>query len=108
MLHGTISNDDFQPNTGLQCWNHVVTIQNNVATMLLGCVVLISSLEIVWCNIHLETYKSKHLSANVPAAAEESGLALSAYNPRNSTRKFFGKSVMDKIMTILVRGFIHK
>ena len=47
MSHGTIRNDDFQPNTGLQCWNHVVTSQNNVATMLLRCVVLISSLEIV-------------------------------------------------------------
>ena len=40
MLHATIRNDDFQPNTGLRCWNHVVTIQNNVATMLLRCVAL--------------------------------------------------------------------
>ena len=52
-LNGTIRKDDFQPKTGLQCWNHVVTIQNNVATMLLRCVALISSLEIVSCNIHL-------------------------------------------------------
>ena len=55
MLHGTIRNDDFQPNTGLQCWNHVVTIPNNVATMLLRCVALISSLEIVSCNIEANT-----------------------------------------------------
>ena len=34
MLHETISNDDFQRNTALQCWNNVVTIRNNVATML--------------------------------------------------------------------------
>ena len=40
MLHGTIHNDDFQRNTALQCWNNVVTICNNVATMLPHCVVL--------------------------------------------------------------------
>ena len=40
MLHGTIRIDDFQRNTALQCWNNVVTIQNNVATMLQRCVVL--------------------------------------------------------------------
>ena len=34
MLHGTARNDDFQPNTALQCWNNVATIQNNVGTML--------------------------------------------------------------------------
>ena len=33
-LHGTIRN------TALQCWNNVVTIRNNVATMLQGCVAL--------------------------------------------------------------------
>ena len=49
MLHGTIRNDDFQPNTGLQCWKHVVTIQNNVATMLLRCV----ALNIVVANRHV-------------------------------------------------------
>ena len=40
MLHGTIRNDDFQRNTALQCWNNVVTIRNNVATMLQHCVAL--------------------------------------------------------------------
>ena len=40
MLHGTIRNDDFYRNTALQCWNNVVTIQNNVATMLQRCVML--------------------------------------------------------------------
>ena len=33
MLHGTIRNDDFYRNTALQCWNNVVTIQNNVAML---------------------------------------------------------------------------
>ena len=43
MLHGTIRNDDFQRNKALQCWNNVVTIRNNVATMLQRCVALKSS-----------------------------------------------------------------
>ena len=34
MLHGTIRYDYFQCNTSLQCYNNVVTIRNNVATML--------------------------------------------------------------------------
>ena len=34
MLPGTIRNNDFHGNTVLQCWNNVVTIRNNVATML--------------------------------------------------------------------------
>ena len=33
MLHGTIHDNDFQHNTALQCWNNVVTTQNNVATL---------------------------------------------------------------------------
>ena len=40
MLHGKICNDDFKRNTALQCWNNVVSIQNNVATMLQRCVAL--------------------------------------------------------------------
>ena len=32
-LHGTIHNDDFWHNTALQCWNNVVTLRNNVATL---------------------------------------------------------------------------
>ena len=40
MLHETIRNDDFQRNTALQCWNNVVAIRNNVATMLQTCVAL--------------------------------------------------------------------
>ena len=44
MLHKTISNDDFQRNTALQCWNNVATIRNNVATMLQCCVALKKSL----------------------------------------------------------------
>ena len=40
MLHGTVCNDDIHGNTTLQCWNNVVTIGNNVATMLQRCVVL--------------------------------------------------------------------
>ena len=40
MSHGTIRNDDFQRNTALQCWSNVVTIRNNVATMLQLCVAL--------------------------------------------------------------------
>ena len=39
-LHGTIRNDDFHGNTALQCWNNVVTIRNNVTTMLQRCVAL--------------------------------------------------------------------
>ena len=38
MLHRTIGNDDFSCNTSLQCWNNVVTLRNNVATMLQRCV----------------------------------------------------------------------
>ena len=34
MLHGTIPKDYFKCNTALQCYNNVVTIRNNVATML--------------------------------------------------------------------------
>ena len=40
MLHRTIGNDDFSHNTALQCWNTVVTIRNNVATMSQRCVAL--------------------------------------------------------------------
>ena len=40
MLQGTIRNDDFKRNTALQCWSNVVTIRNNVATMLQRCVAL--------------------------------------------------------------------
>ena len=40
MLHWTIRNDDFHENTAFQCWNNVVTIRNNVATMLQRCVAL--------------------------------------------------------------------
>ena len=40
MLHETIRNDDFQRKIQLQCWNSVVTIRNNVATMLRRCVAL--------------------------------------------------------------------
>ena len=39
-LDGTIRNDYFHENTALQCWNNVVTIRNNVATMLQRCVAL--------------------------------------------------------------------
>ena len=34
MLHKTIRNDDFRCNTALQCYNNVLTIRNNVETML--------------------------------------------------------------------------
>ena len=34
MLHGTIRNDGFQRNAALQRWNNVVTIRDNVATLL--------------------------------------------------------------------------
>ena len=40
VLHGTIRKDDSYCNTALQCWNNIVTIRNNVATMLQGCVAL--------------------------------------------------------------------
>ena len=40
MLHGKIRNDDFERNISLQCCNNVVTIRNNVATMLQRCVAL--------------------------------------------------------------------
>ena len=45
-LHGTIRNDDFKRNTALQCWSNVVTIRNNVATMLQRYV----ALKIVFAN----------------------------------------------------------
>ena len=48
-LHGTIRNDYFHGNTALQCWNNVVTIRNNVATMLQRCV----ALKIVIANRHV-------------------------------------------------------
>ena len=34
MLHRTIRHDDFKRNKALQCWNNVVIIRNNVATIL--------------------------------------------------------------------------
>ena len=34
MLQGTIRNDDFWGNTAFQCQNNVVSVRNNVATML--------------------------------------------------------------------------
>ena len=34
MLQETIWNDDFHRNTALQCLNNVISIRNNVATML--------------------------------------------------------------------------
>ena len=34
MLHETIRSHEFERNTALQCWDNVVTIRNNVATML--------------------------------------------------------------------------
>ena len=40
MLHGAIRNDDFYRNTALHCWNNVVTIRNNVASILQRCVAL--------------------------------------------------------------------
>ena len=40
MLHGTRRNNGFRGNTALQYWNNVVTIRNNVATMLQPFVVL--------------------------------------------------------------------
>ena len=40
MLQGTIRNDDFQRNTVSQWWNNVVTIPNNVVTMLQRCFAL--------------------------------------------------------------------
>ena len=40
MLEGTIRSDDVQSNKALQCWNNVVTTENNVATMLQRCVAL--------------------------------------------------------------------
>ena len=35
-----LAKDDFQRNTALQCQNNVITIRNNVATMLQRCVAL--------------------------------------------------------------------
>ena len=40
MLHGTRRNNGLRGNTALQYWNNVVTIRNNVATMLQSHVVL--------------------------------------------------------------------
>ena len=40
MLHDTIRNHDFKRKTALQCWNNVVTIPNNIVTMLQRCVAL--------------------------------------------------------------------
>ena len=34
MLHETIRNDYFEPNTELQYWNIAATARNNVATLL--------------------------------------------------------------------------
>ena len=45
ILHGTILNDDFSRNTEMQFWNNVVTIRNNVATMLQRCVALKIAME---------------------------------------------------------------
>ena len=40
MLHDTIRNHDFKRKRALQCWNNVVTIPNNIVTMLQRCVAL--------------------------------------------------------------------
>ena len=37
---GDVRSDDFERNISLQCWNNVVTIRNNVTTMLQRCVAL--------------------------------------------------------------------
>ena len=50
MSHGTIRNDDLKRNAALQCWNNVVTVRNNIVTMLQSCV----ALKIVSCNIILK------------------------------------------------------
>ena len=48
ILHRTILNDDFSRNTEMQFWSNVVTIRNNVATMLQRC----AALKIVMENFH--------------------------------------------------------
>ena len=50
MSHGTIRHDDFKYNAALQCWNNVVTVRDNIVTMLQSCV----ALKIVSCNIILK------------------------------------------------------
>ena len=40
LLKMTLHNDNYWRNTALKCWNNVVTIRNNVATMLKYCVAL--------------------------------------------------------------------
>ena len=47
-------------NAALQCWNNVVTIQNNVATMLQRCVSLKSLLRLVPGNITFIYAASNH------------------------------------------------
>ena len=56
MLHGTIGNDDFQRSTALQCWNNVVTIRNNIGTMLQPCV----ALKIVVANRPVQHHLAPH------------------------------------------------
>ena len=54
--HRTICNDDFQRNAAFQCLNNIVSIQNNVATMLQGCVALkIVVADHVQVHVHLFT-----------------------------------------------------
>ena len=60
MLHETISNDDFQRNTALQCWNNVATIRNNVATILQCCVALKKSFLRIVLN-PLSTKSEQHI-----------------------------------------------
>ena len=60
ILLETISNEDFQCNTSLQCWNNVVTIGNNVATILQCYVALKKSLLRIVLN-PLSTKSEQHI-----------------------------------------------
>ena len=42
-LHGTIRNHDFESNTAWRCWNNVVTIRNNVATVFFALRIVVAN-----------------------------------------------------------------
>ena len=66
MLHETICNDNFLPNTALQCWNNVATIRNNVATMLYSDAVSVLS----WCSRSLRWCYTRRFATTIFCPAQ--------------------------------------
>ena len=79
MSHETIRNDDFQRNTVLQCWNNVVTIQNNVATLCRVTSPLATSKKIEFALFELHrSYYSISVNLSSVSGVDCKGLSLSS------------------------------